>query len=77
MVISYVYPLVVGQGATKGSGAIANRQSTLEAAALVHTVLMQDHLLRTHTHTHTARKWAGQELRDEILQTAQGDWGTY
>lgn len=77
---------VVGQGATQGTAASANRQSTLEPAALVHTVLMHGHLLQSgHTHTHKqdpqktyiARKWAGQELRDEILQTAQGGWGAY
>lgn len=72
----------MGQGATQGARASANRQPALEPAALGHTVLMHDHLLRTHVRAHTqtrrvyiARKWAGQELRDEILQTAQGGWG--
>lgn len=48
-------------------------RSPLRSAALVHTVLMHDHLLSTHTDTqktYIARKWVGQKLRDEILQTA-------
>lgn len=76
----------MGQGATQGIGASAYRQSTLEHATL--TVLMHDRLLWTGTrtcaceHKHTqkiyiAGKWAGQELRAEILQTAHGGWGAY
>lgn len=54
-------------------GANADTQPSLDPAALIDSFLMLDHLLQAFTHTqttYTARKWAGQELSDEIHREA-------